>query len=563
MANIQRIINKDNWSGKELGQLELTDMAVAYAASKMNEARNVIDPETLQQMVNTLATNQRQLDIYNNYIAVHNWLAAKDTSLKAFYYNGITDYDILHKYISEAIIAEEARNYINTAPVIMEQKEYDSMLETKKAELLGDNKASILEIVLYSIGFLASNNKKPMKAILESYKKEPITSEVFLKQWEFIFPGYIEIKSKGKKKIIDSRDPKFNETIKAASMKLREINQEADKHHSYANRAITQFLEMIPMRVINNATSMLDNKSFLDSSIKHTDTAKKLLSDYTEIEFKKYKAPPKEITKADFIAIRLTPLAEKKNNSIDFTAADYIGEFPEAVAIAEKDIKAKYGIDVFEAPIEEWENKYISYNELYDLGFYDFKGSIDKQILSKYENGIAVYKHREDVAARRPTYEIENALLNNAFLDDNGDYNDIAKQINEIREDLINMYYYILGYNKQIQLLSSFCAVPEIKFFELDLNFLYSKISRLNSAIHTLKKKISNSYKDKDKELKLQILEDLYQPIEIDKIDIPEENIAQANELLKKFKAFDSKDNILMFDKLLCWRNYKPEELNK
>ena len=89
--------------------------------------------------------------------------------------------------------------------------------------------------------------------------------------------------------------------------------------------------------------------------------------------------------------------------------------------------------------------------------------------------------------------------------------------------------------------------------FQMNTAGIEDKIQALNELVPILYKKIRDTdYEDKElKERKLQVLKDLFQPIDYEALTIPEDSREQAEQLLDGFKAFKPEYTAL-FDKLLC-----------
>ena len=87
----------------------------------------------------------------------------------------------------------------------------------------------------------------------------------------------------------------------------------------------------------------------------------------------------------------------------------------------------------------------------------------------------------------------------------------------------------------------------------MDTDGIEDKIRAFNELVPILYKKIHDTdYTDGElKKKKLQVLKDLFQPIDYEALTIPEENKEAAEKLLEGFKAFQPEGTGL-FEKLLC-----------
>lgn len=140
-----------------------------------------------------------------------------------------------------------------------------------------------------------------------------------------------------------------------------------------------------------------------------------------------------------------------------------------------------------------------------------------------------------------------------AFFSENKDSSDNINNVNADRDELIRNYYYLKGYNLQIDMIASFYDVPELEAFKLDVPFIEKKIEGGNELLLALFNKIEDThYKDKELQArKLITLKKIFPLLDYKSIDIPEKNIKAAQKLLKKFKAFSGSERYL-FDSLMC-----------
>lgn len=112
MADIRRILNKTSWTGRELGRLELTNMAVTF---KQNIDGEPVKPlfmvDQFREMLSTLK-DKKQLTIYNGYIAIHEWVSLQYRISSGYYQSLQLQLKTLKGYLSEARIAEDVYIYL-------------------------------------------------------------------------------------------------------------------------------------------------------------------------------------------------------------------------------------------------------------------------------------------------------------------------------------------------------------------------------------------------------------------------------------------------------------------
>lgn len=112
MADIKRLLNKKGWTGKELGILELTNMATLFRQriSGNQNPTPLVTKGQFQKMLSSI-TDSAQGRIYNGYISIHEWLSL-------FYNIALTNeqqaqlrFKSLSSYIIEASIAEDTYSF--------------------------------------------------------------------------------------------------------------------------------------------------------------------------------------------------------------------------------------------------------------------------------------------------------------------------------------------------------------------------------------------------------------------------------------------------------------------
>lgn len=152
--------------------------------------------------------------------------------------------------------------------------------------------------------------------------------------------------------------------------------------------------------------------------------------------------------------------------------------------------------------------------------------------------------------------DIRHTLSNftlEAFFTEAEDYADNVDIVETARQTLIESYYSVKGYDYALELIARYYDVPELTAFQMGTGDLEDKIKAFNELIPILYSKIKDTdYGDGElKAKKLQVLTDLFQPIDYEALTIPAENIEQAEGLLEDFKAFQPEGTELLHN-LLC-----------
>ena len=147
MANIKRLLNKKGWTGRELGIIEVTNMAVMYKQRLNGEpVKPIVTPEQFKKMLHTIDSSA-QGKIYNGYLAIHEWIALHYNIAQSNVQQAQLRFKTLTSHIITASIAEDTYNYIAELPLIMTEKQYKEEVEKRREEWLsgkGDNVISLI-----------------------------------------------------------------------------------------------------------------------------------------------------------------------------------------------------------------------------------------------------------------------------------------------------------------------------------------------------------------------------------------------------------------------------------
>lgn len=126
MADIKRLLNKKGWTGRELGIIELTNMALNFQQRLQGkEPKDLVDRAHFQRMISGI-TDKEQGRIYNGYIAIHEWLSLHYNIAQTQLQQAQLQFRTLSGYITDAILAEDVYSYIEQLPAIMTQKQYET-----------------------------------------------------------------------------------------------------------------------------------------------------------------------------------------------------------------------------------------------------------------------------------------------------------------------------------------------------------------------------------------------------------------------------------------------------
>ena len=108
MADIKRLLNKKGWTGRELGQLLLANVAHEYrqALEGNYTPTPLVTEAELSKMLHSL-TDRVQGHAYNEYYSVYEWLKARPAITNGYYMDGQNDVATIRNYIMQALFGED------------------------------------------------------------------------------------------------------------------------------------------------------------------------------------------------------------------------------------------------------------------------------------------------------------------------------------------------------------------------------------------------------------------------------------------------------------------------
>lgn len=600
MADIKRLLNKKGWTGRELGILELTNMAVMFRqALEGKQPEPIVDQARFRTMINGI-TDRQQGKVYNGYISIHEWLSIRYNVAQTQLQQAQLQYRTLAGYIADAILAEDVYRYIEQLPAIMTEKQYRDAKETGLKNWLYDEDGtergdSLAALVVRGVNFYADLLKKnpakpnPLKAIRKKYVAEPVKSKLILEGYnEVMGEGYYTTEDGSGRRSDTMTAEEWQDAITTPAMKtaLRDMKATDGSGAEYTQRIAAE-------RLLDRAKVIFEGGTEADADkAQHKKDYEKGLA--TPCKWHYYEAPPEGLTKWDIVEADLMFFYDCIFCDMDGSEGEYLEEledflteFRELADAIIADIEKLYLTgkdplqplpvegreplkDIASLPLQDWSSTVFSWGDLYKLDVYGFKkdAEADTAIFDGNKrailNGIAILR-ASDLLDRSPRinesgYYVEPDIMHTlsnftleAFFPEAADYADNLEIVETARQTLIESYYHLKGYNYALEIIASFYDVPEIAIFQMNTSGIEDKIRAFNVLVPILYKQILDTdYEDKElKERKLQVLKDLFQPIDYEALTIPEEKKEAAQQLLVDFKAFQP-ENANRFDGMLC-----------
>lgn len=587
MLNIDRLLKKKGWTGAELGRLELANTALAY--KKAVETNNpeqelVISRAEFEKMLSTLK-DPVQGRTYNGYISIHNWISNTMQVAMAQSQQAQLQFDKLWSFIQNAITAEDLYSYIEELPLIMTEKQYKETVEKRIQEILkpdGEDIANnVLQLVFdaldYYIKLLETTPraKNPLKPLRKKLNKEYVRDPHILENYNRVRGlGYYTLEDGTRSDKVSPTE--WRELITPTIFKLiNEDSQLGEKEAEFIKQSIRE------RRLITDARYMYEG------DLSESEAQKKRQQDEVREGFIKacqwhyYEDSPEGLlTKWEVLEEGEIPEYYKYYEVTDEEALEmckaFVAEFPTVVQALLEDMGKRYGMEnLKDLPVEKWLETVYSWEDLYKADFYGFRATqTDDTVIFNGNkralfNGVAIVAPSTLGSCTRIDPEtgyyiapdLRKSLLPlslEAFFTDSEDYSDNVDTVEQARSLLKSSVYFVDGFNKALELISSLYGVEEVKLFSIPTDGIKESVEALNGSIYMLYRRIKNTdYEEPGlREKKLEVLREIFQPVDLKKLRIPEEKLEQAKQNMKDFKGF--KDSSI--DPYLKLCIYDPED---
>lgn len=577
--DIKRLLSKKGWTGEETGKALILDLINSYkqTLAGSRDPKPLFPPEKITQMLHGFRASRADIEAYNRYINLQNWImqyqAVANANLQRFN-------SCFNEFVSIHTAAESAENeyrFIERLPRIITQKQYEE-LKAKRIEeqldpkgdgtdAIGDNVFSlILRLIEYYARELETNPKaaNPLKAIKKRYSSKAVDNHAYI-------IGYNKEMGEGYSQLPDGTrsDEVDTETWQARllhySPDLQRLKAEAEE--GYAGQPGSLSYERLTKEA--RAAHMGEPKpdEGRSAAIWHV-----------------YEEAPEGLTKWELIRAdaegdayfsEYIPALTGEEITPEAFIADaeaFKKEFPELVEAAFKALDAMgytYGEEGAEKPlssipVSEWETTVFSWRELYNADFPGFR----KEIESDYSvfdgdkrallNGVAVLRPSdfllkpingrtcaaidENGYFKEPEGEAlySNLFGLNAYLPDNPESGDNIDRVERNRATLEESLHFIIGYDAALELIAKEIGIPDFTIFRADGERCLSRTEALNGLFDLLYTHIDEiAYRDKErKAAKLQALRDVFYPIDTKAFTISEARKKKAAEMLEGLQAF-------------------------
>ena len=591
MLNINRLLKKKGWTGAELGKLELANTALTYQKAVENNNHSqepAISRADFDKMLSTL-TDPVEGRVYNGYISIHKWISNTMQIAIAQSQQAQLQFDKLWSFIQNAITAEDLYSYIEGLPLIMTEKQYKETVEKRTQEILkpdgeplADNVLQLLfDALEYYIKLLESNPraKNPLKPLKKKLEKELVRDPHIIEKYNRVRGlGYYTLEDGTRSDKVSPTE--WRELVSPTIFKLiDEDSQLGEKEAELIKQSIRE------RRLITDARYMYEGGLSESEAQKKRQEGEVREGFIKACQWHYYEDSPEGLlTKWEVLIegelLEYYPYYEDGTTEADALemCKAFVAEFPTVVQALLEDMGKRYGMEELKGlPVEKWLETVYSWEDLYKLDFYGFRATQtdDTAIFNGNKrallNGVAIVRASDLGRCTRIDPEtgyyiapdLRKSLLPlslEAFFTESEEYSDNIDIVEQARDLLKSSVYFVDGFNKALELIASMFDIEEVKLFTVDTSVLKDRVEALNSSIYMLYRRIKNTdYEEPElREKKLEVLRDIFQPIDLNKLRIPEEKLELAKQNMKDFKGFkdDTRDPYIQ----LCIYNPEDEE---
>ena len=574
MSDIKKLLSKKGWTGKELGQIEVSNMAYTFSQRLQGkDPKPLVSKGEFNKMLNTLK-NPIQGKAYNGYLAIHNWINVAYNIASGQEQQAQSNFKTLLQYATVFETIEGAFEYTERLPLIMTQKQYDDYVEERIKEITHpqglDLKISLFSLFMFGVEGLVrrliNNPRKanPLKALKPKLEKEKVKDPRILSRYnEVMGHGYYTIDETGERS--DQMTPEeWEEALKRDDI---EPHNDVEKG--------TDYLKTLCKAKFNKASEEEIRKIKEELDAKYNDKK--------PCTFHLYADPPEDLNRWEILTSgelkQFYPSMVFSDNNGDLLEDEDITtntqeelkafkkEFAKVYDVVLDDLKKTVG-EIFDTPIEEWGDVYFPWDKIYTLNLYDFKETFLQDYIifdgnqKAIENGVAILReklHSSQYEVDEKGYYIQpdiyktlKPLSLDSFFPEYPEYADNAKVVELARKWLLDSYYWMLGFNKAIDLIIQYFDLPLIEVFKMDTDLMAERMEDYNNIIrHVYVDVEEGNYRDPElKQKRLQVINEFFYPLEYEDLSIPQEGIDKAIELFEDYEAFV--DDILT--SLLCIR---------
>ncbi len=527
MINVNKILTKNKWSGKDVGMLKIANKMDFRRRANAGDysADPMILPADFDYMISTL--NEKEKNILSGYADLCEWVDNNERGASSMAQLALARFLWLNSWLEKSIIVENALTYTERLPVIMTQEQYEEEIRKNILFTMTDKQDgsdyvfSLKDLILYAANTmlkdLKANPKKsnPLKPIKKKYLSEHVTLPKILNR-------YNEVTERGYYLLSDGR--------RSDQMSTKEWKDYAKKVSGTIDNMILN--GKIRFDVDGRETARAVHMAFLQKENILRDPERDDSLPFTWI---------KDTTQLD--SLSKWDAFESDLAEYDLTPEELISEFPDIIAATIKEIEERdyFDISLADVPIEEWGNYDFPYGDLYDLDFFGYREEKDFEAASYNTGsrgqifGVAVLKQNPSIKELplnvdqegnyfAPSTTVFEQSGIGAFFDESRNSSFFIGEAKRARSELIAGLYYALAYNWLLQEIMSYLKIDDFECCLTPESNLTGMINSLNRSYHNLRRLIELAQYGQDtKTRKLAILDEYFSPIDRKLFDIPED----------------------------------------
>ena len=558
--DVKRLLKKKGWTGEETGKALILDIISSY---KSGDQKALFPREKLIEMINGFSESQDDVEDYNRYINLQNWImqyqAVANANLQRFN-------SCYNEFISIHNAAESAENeyrYIEQLPRIVTQKQYDELKAKRIKETVSSGLArDVFQLIAFAAEYYGNELKlhpkaaNPLKTVKKAYENKPVESKELVAAFcRITGEGYYQLPDGTRSDQVESEE---------WQKRLLEYDPELARLEAEGEEGVTGLPGSEAFKRITSEARAAHRGEPLP---KAKDKPAKWFF-YEELQ--------EELTKWDVIShcidtdcvlkpTIITPtfallypclLGDRSNEETTAQAEAFNKEFPELVkAITAELVKLGFKVDV---PLKDWWTTVYPYSKLYDDHFPGFREYVESD-LNVFDgdpvaliNGVAILRPSDFLRAhislrldKKGYYKepkVDHAFSDmfglSAYTPDNPESGDNIDRIERTRAALDESLRFLLAYDTALHLIAKEIDIPDFEIFKAYSSACVERVEALNTLFDLLYTHIAEiDYIDKEKKAaKLQALKDVFYPIETPAIS--EERKAEAARMLKRLEAF-------------------------
>lgn len=561
--NITQLLNKKGWTGKELGKLHIAMTMKAYEEKLSGKTgKPLISENRFDKMVSTI-TSPREGAIYNDYIALHEWIAKFSNYIEIERLQLQTAVNTFVQAITLAKASEEHNSYIEKLPVILTEKQYKNIKKKRIEEIIYSDGEEVTfnipALIEYGITEYINNlrkyprRKNPFKALEKKYKKELVTDNYILEQYNQVMGGgYYTLE-----------DGTRSDKVSAEEWKKKLYPSQEEEQDNNLKRIVDQ-----SKRIYEGMTEEEASQAQIEEDIREGKRNK--------AEWHYYSEPPKDLNKweiletgslNEFYSFMIEEDLDTEEQIRQFKA--FNSQYKEVTDIILKDLSQIIsGID--KLTIEEIvrANHRIGWSELYKKNIFGFKDMLEKNTTifdgnrRAVFNGVAILNEPsfsssqidEEGNYKEPEISKTSLLFETSLYSFTKEHDSYISNIEAMEENLEVVQRGLKRcnrFNDLIDLIANVYEVEEIKIIKVNLDKLYFKIESYNNFLSLLYAGLTRTptHTERKKELlelKLKALKDVFPMIEIEGHGLDSSTKDKALKLLENGEAFTSQYETLV-----------------